>query len=424
MNLKPPVNDNYAATVVQIRNIIPLENCDNVVGTTLLGYQAIVSKDTKVGDIGVVFTAETQLSLEYASNNNLHRHGDRNVDPGKVGYLEDTRRVKAIKFRGHRSDALFMPLSSFDFISPAYKTDLRVGDTFDTLNDIPVCNKYVIKKGAGAESQGRRRREDRIDEALFPKHFDTANYFKSQHLLQDEMVWVTQKLHGTSIRVGHQLVQRKLSWKEKLAKKFGVKVQETEWDYIFGSRNVVKDANSPEDSHFYDSDLYTLEGKKLEGLLPKGFVVYGELVGWTPEGAPIQSGYTYGLPLGTRELYIYRVTFVNSDGQQVDLDWDSLKEWCLSVGLKHVPEIGWEFADDLERYVNRLLDLNLAEEFKNSDETFAHNLLPVGKGMVDEGVVIRRDGLRPLVLKAKSPKFLAHETKMLDKEVADIEAEA
>src|SRR4051794_7797380 len=115
MKLEAPENENYAAVVVSITRTVPLENCDNVVGTPLLGFQAIVGKDTQVGDLGIVFPAEVQLSNDYASRNNLHRHGHLNASPEVKGYLEDNGRVKALKFRGHRSDCLFMPLSSLAY---------------------------------------------------------------------------------------------------------------------------------------------------------------------------------------------------------------------------------------------------------------------------------------------------------------------
>jgi uncharacterized 2Fe-2S/4Fe-4S cluster protein (DUF4445 family) len=109
MKLEKPVNANYAAVVVQINVINELKadgsskkDCDNVVGTSLLGYQAIVSKDTKVGDIGIVFPPETQLSEMYVHSNNLYRKSEWNADPLQTGYLEDNCRVKALKFRGQR----------------------------------------------------------------------------------------------------------------------------------------------------------------------------------------------------------------------------------------------------------------------------------------------------------------------------------
>ena len=195
-----------------------------------------------------------------------------------------------------------------------------------------------------------------------------------------------------------------------------IKISRFTYDYVYGSRKVIKDPNNPFSNHFYGEDLWTDTGKRLEGLLPKGMVVYAEIIGWTNAYQPIQKGYTYGLPEGQRQLYVYRITQINPDGYAVDLSWDQVKEFCNNNGINHVPEIavtsGWE----ANLQVSMLLDKNLF--------TYTQRGLPVDKGMVDEGVCIRRDGVRPLILKAKSPVFLQHETKLLDKDVVDIEAEA
>lgn len=84
--IEAPKNENYAATVVAIKAVNKLENCDNVVGTPIFGFQAIVGKETQVGDLGIVFPAECQLSLEYAAANCLHRHSELNQDTTKTGY--------------------------------------------------------------------------------------------------------------------------------------------------------------------------------------------------------------------------------------------------------------------------------------------------------------------------------------------------
>jgi hypothetical protein len=92
-------NENYSGTIVSIKNLVDLENCDNVVGMPMLGFQAIVGKSAKKGDLGVLFGAETQLSDDYCKNNNLYRHSELNLDPNEKGYIEDNRRIKAVKFR-------------------------------------------------------------------------------------------------------------------------------------------------------------------------------------------------------------------------------------------------------------------------------------------------------------------------------------
>jgi hypothetical protein len=93
MKIQKPENENYAATVVALQSIIELEGCDNVVGTPIFGFQAIVGKDSKPGDLGIVFPAESQLSVEYCKENNLFRHADLNKDESQKGYIEDNRRV-------------------------------------------------------------------------------------------------------------------------------------------------------------------------------------------------------------------------------------------------------------------------------------------------------------------------------------------
>lgn len=418
MKINPPKNPNYAATVVRVRHINTLANCNNVVGAPLLGYQAITSKNTQVGDLVLVFGAETQLSLEYASQNNLNRHAELNADPEVSGYLEDNRRIKAIKFRGHRSDALIMPLESLAYLGIDV-SQLKEGDTFDQLDGQEVCRKYVARppRERGAGQQVKPVRKERVDEAMLPKHFDTADYFRVyRQIKMNDQVVITQKLHGTSLRVGHTLVERKLSWLERMAQKLGVKVRETEYAYVYGSRNVIKDPGNPfEAGEFYGVDLYSQVGSLLKGLLPKGYVVYGEIVGWVPDtSTPIQKGYTYRIPEGVAELYVYRVTTINEDGRTVDLSWPAVKEFCSSVGLETVPELAADYAVS-EEYVDGFLDVRLADRYSQA--------LPTDGSMVDEGVCLRVEGITPFVVKAKSPEFLRHETKMLDKGALDIEAE-
>jgi hypothetical protein len=41
----------------------------------------------KDGDIGVIFTAETQLSEEYCRINNLYSTADKNADQNEKGYM-------------------------------------------------------------------------------------------------------------------------------------------------------------------------------------------------------------------------------------------------------------------------------------------------------------------------------------------------
>jgi hypothetical protein len=195
-----------------------------------------------------------------------------------------------------------------------------------------------------------------------------------------------------------------------------IKIKKYEFDYVFGSRKVIKDINNPNQQHFYNSDIWSEEGKKLEGLIPEGFILYGELIGWTAGGAPIQKNYTYKIPPQTCDLYIYRVAFVNNQGRIFDLAWEQVKEFCRDLNLRVVPELWAGLHSELK--VEDFID----KRFINEGYTQAVPLEDNPK-LVDEGICVRVDGLAPYILKAKSPIFLQHETKMLDEEALDLEAE-
>lgn len=418
MKLAEPENTNYAAQVVEIKSLTDLAGCDNVVGTPLLGFQAIVGKDTQVGDIGIVFTAETQLSEEYARRNNLHRHGDRNDNEGSKGYLEDNRRIKAMKFRGHRSDALFMPLESLSYLKINLH-EIPVGATFDKIGDNEICKKYVLPR-TNKERKLEKNKEKfvRVDKKFLPEHYDTDNYFRNTEVIPTgRWVTITQKLHGTSIRIGNTVVARKLSWRDKVARRAGVKVADTEMDYVYGSRKVIKDINNPNQNHFYTSDIWTEEGAKLSGSLPENFLVYGELIGWAPGGGPLQKHYTYQVPQGTCDLYVYRVAFVNNQGIVTDLSWEQTKEFCHDRGIKVVPELYSGPMPTEEEIVSEYIDKRF------HDEGYAGAVPLDPESPVDEGICIRVDMLAPYILKAKGEKFYAHESAMIDEEAEDLEVE-
>lgn len=416
MKIEKPINQNYCATIVEIKSIVPLENCDNVVSTPIFGFNAIVNKETKVGDVGVLFTTETELSDEFCFMNNLYRHGDRNQDQGQKGYLEDNRRIRAIRFRGHTSNCLFMPLDSLEFTCVELNK-LHVGDEFDVLNGMPICKKYeVYRKPQGTPKGTGKRTHSRVDPKHMPEHISSSNFFKYGDIFspEDEVI-VTQKLHGTSIRVGNTIVERKLSLWERFLAKCGVGIKMTDFDYIYGSRKVIKDINNPFQNHFYSYDLWTDTGKEqFDGKLPENYIVYAEVIGYTKDGGAIQKGYTYGIAPRTNMVFVYRVAVVNAQGISVDLSWDQVKEFCEKNSLHYVPEIWRGKVKDMN--VQQWMDVRLFDTYRNCLD------LGLLGDLVDEGVCIRKEGLTPTILKAKCPKFFEYETAQLDTGEVDLES--
>lgn len=416
MKINKPENESYSATVVTIGETRPIEGADRIVQTSILGFNTVISSETKTGDRGIFFTPETQISSEYARKNNLHRHGNLNDDEGAKGFLEDNRRVRSLRLRGVQSMGLYMPVSSLSYIKGFNGDDLDASTLFDKLGDHEICSKYVVKRKV-AQNRVEKNKDKfiRIDKKFLPEHYDSDQWYRHSDAVADETtIIVTQKLHGTSIRVGNTIVTRKLTLRERILQGL-VQIQKTEFDYVFGSRKVIKDVNNPNQNHFYTTDIWTEEGRKLEGQVPENFLLYGELLGWTPDGGAIQRGYTYRIPIDTTELYIYRVAFVNAQGLVVDLSWDQVVEFCKDRGIRTVPEL-W-------RGKKKDFKVENFEDKRYFEEGYL-NALPLDKeSPCDEGVCIRVDGIAPYILKAKSPLFYEHETKMMDAEVSDIESE-
>lgn len=409
MKLHEPVNEAYAATIVKLDHTYPLDNSDNLVGARFFGYSAVVPKDYPTG-LYVMFSAETQLSEEYCRENNLFRHGNLNKDESKKGYIEDNRRIRAIKLRGNTSNCVVMPLDSLSFTGVDI-SQLNEGDTFDELGEHKICEKYVVKSTA-REIKTQAPKFSRVDKRLMPEHIKTLQFWRHQQQFNSKLVVITQKLHGTSVRISNIPVAKKLTWLEKMMRKLGVNVQDHEYDHVYGSRRVIKDINGDQ-NHFYDTDLWTEHGEKVKDAVPKNYILYGEIIGWVDKQKPIQPHYTYNLKPGESELYIYRVAVVNPDGVVTDLSWDGVREFCFERGLNHVPELArmWGRDLDVDDFMNKQYNV---QGFKQA--------IPLSSAKTkDEGVCIRYEAQVPVIAKAKCSEFLGHETKILDQGQEDVE---
>jgi hypothetical protein len=473
-------NRNYAAQVVRIPRLVTLKGLDNLKGVPVLGGQALVSNDEyQSGDLAVAFGPETQLSDDFCHFNNLYRTQEKNADPGKKGYLEDNRRIRAIRLQKHESNVLLMPLSSFRSIADI--NAFAEGELFDHVLGVEICCKYVVPEKGGTPRTVSKvdKAFKRVQDEVFPKHLETDQLARNIHAVPvGKTIIITQKVHGTSIRVGNVPVLRAKGRVERFLNRW-FPTASHEYAMVYGSKNSVKDANNPRQAHFYDEDIWTIYGRQLDGILPEGYIVYGELVGYTPSGGAIQPKYTYDAARGQAELYVYRVAYVNAQGSLADLSWDGVVEFCDARGLKHVPELdrieryehdpdryiyhrgrgeAWALEiedtgiEDLRDWVDSFMNVRLADEYEQwdvwdakverlgrdkaleledvwcpSDEDVKYRERPVPLSdpkTVDEGVCLRVDGIVPEIWKAKASAFLELETKQLDKDVVTMEDEA
>ncbi len=434
---------NYACQVITLPAIQKVEGLDNLVKVTHQGNDYLIGKESSADELYLFFPAECKIDFKFLANNNLYRHSELNVDKTKKGFFEDSGRVKALKFKGVISTGFICPVSflgeNLDYVT--------LGSEFNSIEGVNICSKYYTRIPGNPQAKKQRKVEEFIDGRLAPHHFDTAHLLKNTSKIKlDDYIAVTYKLHGTSARYYHTIVKKNFGVMSRIfnavAEFFGAVIQKEEYKYVCASRKVIKsvDFQTLDDkNHWYKSgDLWTEVGKEyFDGNLNQGEAVYCEIIGKTNGGEAIQGGYTYGLQ--KPKLYIYRISNINPQGIEVDLSYIQMKERAVQLGIEVCPEY---FYGTLVEFVSKemgaydklynfgkmtIVDINGFPEIQLND-IFYNKLLEkpsiLDNSVVEEGFCVRIDRYpKPEIFKIKSKKFLEHETKMIDKEVVDIEAE-
>lgn len=410
----------YHGYICTIDNLRPHPNADRLQLGECFGNTVAVSLEYQPGMIGVYFPTDGQLSEEFCKYNNLLRLKDENGHsiPGG-GYMDpDKRNVTAIKLRGEKSDGLFLPLSCLDFcFTDGAAAHLKQGDVIDVVNGREICTKYIPKrsKRVGQPSAGNRTRKKRVPIApLFAEHADTEQLAYNLGAFQPgDEVEITLKMHGTSQRTGYlpKLVGFKRTLWDKLFRHDGEPIYA--YDYVTGTRRVVLDEFGS--GGFYGGNQFREQHTEaLTGKLWKGETVYYEVVGFTDQGAPIMADgdntklndkafvkqygkttrFSYGCEPPNSDMYVYRMTMTNPDGEVVEYPPDFMRYRCQQMNVKYVP-VMWRgiIPEDVE---------NAGEWIKAIAEQFYDGPDPIGKTHVREGVVVRI---------TNKPKFCAYKDK-------------
>ena len=310
---------------------------------------------------------------------------------------------------------------------------------------------------------------------LFTEHADTEQLaYNLGAFKPGDEIEITLKMHGTSQRTAHLPVFKGYCsdhpWWNKVLKtidpakkmgKFTQKIYEKamnhatpiyDWGYVSGTRRTVLE--NFEGGYYGSNEFREAHSKFFEGKLWKGEEVYYEVVGFTHTGAPIMSScdnkklndkefvkqygktttFSYGCsPDGRGEvvdywdkectkpavykkapvsdIYVYRMTMTNEDGDVVEYTPDFMRYRCEQMGVKTVP-VMWKGVipyteDDLGSSVPgaRIMlkdGINAGEWIKEVAEQYYDGPDPIGKTHVREGVVVR-------IL--NRPKFCAYKHK-------------
>lgn len=421
---------NYTCQVIKLPTKRSVKGLDKLVEVNYLGNSVLVSKDYREEELYLFFPAESQISHDFLHRNNLYRNQALNADPNEKGYFEDSRRVKAQKFKGVISTGFIIPLNE-SMRGYIHETDVQVGDEFNEFNGYEICKKYMRKRNPGQTGFSNPRTkvlDDVIDEKYAPEHPDTAHLLRNSHKLSlDDYIIISYKLHGTSARTYNTVVKRKLSRKERIAKWFGVQVPEEEYNYVAASRRTLKSVDFeelPNKNHFFkEGDLWSEVAKKhLKDKLYKGESVYYEIVGKTYGGEEIQGGYSYGFTEPT--IYVYRIANINPQGVEVDLSYEQMEERARQLGLNVCPVFfKGKLGEFIEKYDSGQTYVDITEPL---ERIFYNKLLEkpsiIDPNVVEEGFCLRLDKYpKAEIYKIKSRKFLEHETKAKDKDLVDLE---
>jgi len=435
----------YYGYVTTLKNVRPHSNADRLQLGDCFGNTVCVNLDYTEGQIGIYFPTDGQLSVEFCEYNNLVRKKDENGN-NIGGYMDpDKRNVTSIRLRGEKSDGLFLPLSCLDFTGIDVNT-LSVGTTIEVVNGHEICKKYIPRRNnrQGNNSGCNRTRRHREPIApLFQEHADTSQLaYNLGAFKRDDEIEITLKMHGTSQRTGYLPVFKGWNVKNKFFQGFVKYAGRTDlspfvqkcvdiamrgatpiydWDYISGTRRVVLDTY---DGGFYGSNEFREQhSKTFEGKLWKGETVYYEVVGFTHTGAPIMGdcdnkklndkefvkqygktttfsygchphgwndkdlGYNLGRNEPQSDIYVYRMTMTNEDGNVVEYTPDFMRYRCEMMGVKCVPVFWKGCLNEPDDWCGS--EWNVGEYVKNIAEQYYDGPDPIGKTHVREGVVVR-----------------------------------
>jgi hypothetical protein len=429
----------YCGYITTLKNVRPHPNADRMLLGDCFGNTVCVGLNSAEGEIGLYLPSDGQVSEEFGKQNNLLRLYDAegHAVPGG-GYLDPVKRnIKAISLRGVKSDGIFLPIACLAYTG-VNLDELNVGDTINVVNGHDICTKYIPRRSKPRGGVKERNVKPKTPVApLFTEHVDTEQLaYNLDAFKAGDEIEITLKMHGTSQRTGYLPVLKgyKRSLLDRILRREGTPVYD--WGYVSGTRRTILENY---DGGFYGSNEFReTHSKFFEGKLHKGEAVYYEVVGYTDTGAPIMATgdtpkeyvkqygkkmeFSYGCsPIGEGEpecywdeektepamvpiipisdIYVYRMTMTNEDGNVVEYTPDFMRYRCEQMGVKTVPVFARvilpcaEYFDDEHTVGNYVMAM--AEQYYDGPD-------PIGKTHTREGVVVRI---------INRPKFAAYKHK-------------
>lgn len=448
LNTSKDADPNYLATVIKLPEIKDHPNADKLNLVEVFGNTIVIAKNTYTeGELVVYFPVESCLSLKFLSWANLIDDPLLNSDAKTRGFFKKNGRVRAVSLRSIPSQGFLFKVSELAKYYNVKDDIFQIGKDFDSVGDDILVKKYVREEHTPNNKKKRKNslfwnlvyylpkpvktklydlaRKDTFSSIILPNqfhfHYKTEQLGKNLFLLNPEDdIAITAKFHGTSAIYSNILCKPQLNMLQKTLRLLGKKYPEQEYRFIYSSRSIIKNRKDGK----YTEDVWGKWASKLEGKIPEGYTVYGEIVGYASPMKHVQKGYDYGAELGESDFYVYRVTKVDADGKLYELDWNEIFEFCNTHDLDNVPVYYQGFAENLfdikvdDEWRQNFLSV-LKEKYLDKTCEFCNT------GVINEGIVIKVNNKpsRP-VYKFKSPKFLEQETNQRDAGEANMEEES
>jgi hypothetical protein len=426
----------HQAIVAKITEVIEIPGADRVQISVVLGEHCVTSKEWCVGDAGVLFPVDLQLSEEFCHQNNLNRDKSKNKDQEKAGFFDANRRVRAQPFLKVKSTGLFMPMSSLEgFCTQEDVQKLTVGTQFDSLNGKKICQKYISEKTRNAIGNNGTKAKKKTLVPDFKEHIDTENFkYSINKIKKGDVIYFHSKRHGTSLRSARTKVYKDKSdvvsklkqTINKITKRDLFEIeQEWNWEYVTGSRRVILDAEKVGDG-WHGNNSYRFEVTDvLKPYLEDSYCAYGEIVGFV-NGSPIMGKhnvkdlkdkryiekygdtitYKYKCKEHQYKFHIYRITYMDVNGNTRDMSQKELEKFCKDRDIPCTLEVHPPIVYDGDEEKLRTLVESLTERPEVLTEDFEDS------SMISEGIILRIENgnTTPLFLKSKSYPFLCMES--------------
>ena len=240
-------------------------------------------------------------------------------------------------------------------------------------------------------------------------------------------------IHNTSAIFANILTNIPTNWFKRMWHKLtGKNEYDQKYNLVYSSRTVIKNEfinPKQKAGGYYSDDIWGYWAEKLSGLIPQDYCIYGEIVGYTPNGTAIQKGYDYGcLPTDEvkSKLMVYRITVNDQEMEISDV---------IAFGQYLKEHLGDIIIDFPLMYHGTLAELypeisttehwheNVLEALKVEKKFLMEQMEPMCINKVPrEGFVIRKanDPIKR-AFKLKTTKFFEREAKQIDDGEVDIE---